>query len=182
MEDDLSYIEVDHEAGSRLAVRHLVERGYKRIAFVGGQETSPSNQIRLLAYQQTLQESGLQVESDLISYGGFGIESGYNRLAALMRLQNPPDAVFCGNDIIALGALHYARDNGIEVPKQLALIGFDDISYASLPQIGLSTVSQPRTKLGEQAFEALMREIEIFPARSRQRLLVEPELIARSTT
>jgi LacI family transcriptional regulator len=143
MEDDLSYIEVDHEAGSRLAVRHLVERGYKRIAFVGGQETSPSNQIRLLAYQQTLQESGLQVESDLISYGGFGIESGYNRLAALMRLQNPPDAVFCGNDIIALGALHYARDNGIEVPKQLALIGFDDISYASLPQIGLSTVSQP---------------------------------------
>jgi LacI family transcriptional regulator len=182
MEDDLSYIEVDHEAGSRLAVRHLVERGYKRIAFVGGQETSPSNQIRLLAYQQTLQESGLQVESDLISYGGFGIESGYNRLAALMRLQNPPDAVFCGNDIIALGALHYARDNGIEVPKQLALIGFDDISYASLPQIGLSTVSQPRTKLGEQAFDALMREIEIFPARSRQRLLVEPELIVRSTT
>lgn len=182
MEDDLSYIEVDHEAGSRLAVGHLVSQGYKRIAFMGGQETSPSNQIRLLAYQQTLQEAGLEVDTSLISYGGFGIESGYNRLSSLMRLPKPPDAVFCGNDIIALGALHFARDNGIEVPGKLAIIGFDDISYASLPQIGLTTVSQPRSKLGEQAFYALMKEIEAFPDRTRQRLLVEPELIQRSTT
>lgn len=182
MEDDLSYIEVDHEAGSRLAVSHLVNQGYKRIAFMGGQETSPSNQIRLLAYQQTLQEAGLEVDSSLISYGGFGIESGYNRLSALMKLPKPPDAVFCGNDIIALGALHYARDNDIDVPGKLAIIGFDDISYASLPQIGLSTVSQPRSKLGEQAFYALMNEIDAFPERTRQRLLVEPELIQRTTT
>lgn len=182
MDDDLSYIEVDHEAGSKLAVGHLVERGYKRIAFIGGQETSPSNQIRLLAYQQTLQEAGLAVDSNLISYGGFGIESGYNRLKSLLELKNPPDAVFCSNDIIALGALQYARDNNIKVPEQLGLIGFDDISYASLPQIGLSTVSQPREKLGEQAFNALMNEIEVFPNHSRQRLLVEPELIVRSTT
>ena len=182
MDDDLSYIEVDHEAGSRLAVSHLVNQGYKRIAFMGGQETSPSNQIRLLAYQQTLQEAGLEVDSSLISYGGFGIESGYNRLSTLMKLPKPPDAVFCGNDIIALGALDFARDNGIEVPGKLAIIGFDDISYASLPQIGLSTVSQPRSKLGEQAFYALMNEIEAFPERTRQRLLVEPELIQRTTT
>lgn len=182
MEDDLSYIEVDHEAGSRLAVSHLVNQGYKRIAFMGGQETSPSNQIRLLAYQQTLQEAGLEVDSSLISYGGFGIESGYNRLSALMKLPKPPDAVFCGNDIIALGALDYARDNDIDVPGKLAIIGFDDISYASLPQIGLSTVSQPRSKLGEQAFYALMNEIDAFPERTRQRLLVEPELIQRTTT
>jgi LacI family transcriptional regulator len=68
MEDDLSYIEVDHEAGSRLAVRHLVERGYKRIAFVGGQETSLSNQIRLLDISK---HSGIRLQVDLIdSYGG----------------------------------------------------------------------------------------------------------------
>ncbi len=180
--DELSYIEVDHEAGSRLAVRHLIERGYRRIAFFGGQEASPSNQIRLSAYQQTLEESGLTVDPYLISYGNFRIESGYQRIAALMSLSNPPDAVFCGNDIIALGVLQYARDKGLCVPKDLGIMGFDDISYASLPLINLSTVSQPRNKLGEQAFKALLREIDSFPVRTHQRILVEPELKIRSST
>lgn len=182
MPDDLSYIEVDHEAGSRMAVRHLIERGYKRIAYIGGQETSPSNQIRLLAYQQTLQESSLTVDPRLISFGSFNMAGGYQRMSAMMSLPEPPDAVFCGNDIIAMGVLQYARENGVRVPEDFGIIGFDDISYASLPLINLSTVSQPRKKLGEQALQALVREIDLFPARTRQRILVEPELKVRSTT
>jgi LacI family transcriptional regulator len=182
MPDDLCYIEVDHETGSRLAVRHLLERGYRRIAFIGGQETSPSNQIRLLAYQQTLQEAGLKVDAKLISFGGFRQENGYLRLNDLLKLPEPPDAAFCANDIIAMGVLHCARDRGLKVPTKFGIIGFDDISYASLPLINLSSVSQPRNKLGEQAFQALLREIEIFPQRSRQRILIEPELKIRSTT
>ncbi len=182
MPDELSYIEVDHEAGSRMAVRHLIERGFRRIAFIGGQETSPSNQIRLLAYQQTLQEAGLIVDPQLISYGGFRHESGYQRIAELRKLPSPPDAAFCGNDIIAMGVLQYARDHKLAVPHKFGIIGFDDISYASLPLISLSSVSQPRDKLGEQALQALLREIEIFPQRARQRILVEPELKIRSTT
>lgn len=181
-DDDLSYVEVDHEAGSRLAVKHLVERGYRRIAYIGGQETSPSNQIRLLAYQQTLQENGLVADPKLISFGGFNLESGYERIGKMMGLKNPPDAVFCSNDIIALGVLQYARDHNIHVPKDFGIIGFDDINYASLPQINLSSVSQPRDKLGEQALLALLREIESFPERNRQRILIEPELKVRSTT
>ncbi len=181
-DDDLSYIEVDHEAGSRLAVQHLVDRGYKRIAYIGGQETSPSNQIRLLAYQQTLQENGLVVDPKLISFGGFRLESGYERFGRMMQLPKPPDAVFCSNDIIALGVLQYAREHNIRVPEDFGIIGFDDINYASLPQILLSTVSQPRDKLGEEALNALIREMEAFPDRTRQRILVAPELKVRSTT
>ncbi|MDD2533667.1 MAG: LacI family DNA-binding transcriptional regulator [Eubacteriales bacterium] len=181
-EDDLSYIEVDHEAGSRMAVKHLVDRGYKRIAYIGGQETSPANQIRLLAYQQTLQENGLKADPKLISFGGFSLESGYERFGQMTKLQQPPDAVFCSNDIIALGVLQYAREHEIPVPAKLGIIGFDDINYASLPQINLSTVSQPRDKLGEQALNALIHEMESFPERTRQRILVAPELKVRSTT
>jgi len=181
-DDDLSYIEVDHEAGSRLAVQHLVDRGYKRIAYIGGQETSPSNQIRLLAYQQTLQENGLVVDPKLISFGGFRLESGYERFGRMMQLPKPPDAVFCSNDIIALGVIQYAREHNIRVPEDFGIIGFDDINYASLPQILLSTVSQPRDKLGEEALNALIREMEAFPDRTRQRILVAPELKVRSTT
>ncbi|MDW7659601.1 MAG: LacI family DNA-binding transcriptional regulator [Bacillota bacterium] len=182
MADDLSYIEVDHEAGGRLAVSHLIERGHRRIAYIGGIETSPSNQIRLMTYQKTLQEHGRTVDSKLISYGPFRQESGYARIAALMKSDKPPDAVFCGNDIIAMGVLQYARDSKIKVPQDLAIIGFDDIACASLPLVGLSTVSQPRDKLGREALQALVREIDTFPQRTRQRILVKPELKIRSTT
>ena len=181
-EDDLSYIEVDHEHGSRMAVQHLVDRGYKNIAYIGGQETSPANQIRLLAYQQTLQQNALKADPKLISFGGFTLESGYERFGKMMQQNHKPDAVFCSNDIIALGVLQYAREHQIDVPKQLGIIGFDDINYASLPQINLSTVSQPRDKLGEQALFALIHEMESFPDRTRQRILVAPELKIRSTT
>ncbi|MDD2440531.1 MAG: LacI family DNA-binding transcriptional regulator [Eubacteriales bacterium] len=182
MPDDLSYIEVDHEAGARLAVNHLIERGYRRIAYVGGIETSPSNQIRLMAYQKTLQEHGLAVDTRLISYGPFRQESGYARIAELLKTAKPPDAVFCGNDIIAIGVLQYAREHDVAVPADLGIIGFDDIGCASLPLVGLSTVSQPRDKLGREALQALMREIDTFPARGRQRILIEPELKVRDTT
>lgn len=182
MPDELSYIEVDHERGSQMAVQHLIDRGYRRIAYIGGQETSPSNHIRLLAYQQTLQEAGRTVDPHLISFGGFNLESAYERIAELRQLPNPPDAAFCANDILAMGVLQYARDNGLAVPADFGIIGFDDISYASLPLINLSSVSQPRDKLGEEAFQALLREIESFPVRTRQRILVEPELKVRATT
>ena len=182
MPDDLSYIEVDHAYGSRLAVDHLVARGYRRIAYIGGIETSPSNQIRLMTYQKTLQEHALSVDARLISYGPFRQESGYQRIEALLRMPHPPDAVFCGNDIIAMGVLQYMREHKLQVPEDLAIIGFDDISCASLPLVSLSTVSQPRDKLGREALQALLREMDAFPQRTRQRILVEPELKARSTT
>ena len=182
MPDDLSYIEVDHEAGARLAVNHLIERGFRRIAYVGGMETSPSNQIRLMTYQKTLQEHDLTVDPRLISYGPFSQESGYTRIASLLKTVKPPDAVFCGNDIIAMGVLQYAREHDLAVTADLGIIGFDDIGCASLPLVGLSTVSQPRDKLGREALQALMREIDTFPARGRQRILIEPELKVRDTT
>ncbi len=182
MNDDLSYIEVDHDIGSRLAVSHLIERGFKRIAYIGGKETSPSNQIRLMSYQKTLQENGFTVDGELISFGAFNHESGYERLKQLLRLKNPPDAVFCANDIIAMGVLQCAQDMSIPVPGELGIIGFDDISYTSLPLINLSSVSQPRDKLGEKAFDALLEEIEHFPVRTRQHIMIEPELKVRGTT
>ncbi len=180
--DDISYIEVDHEAGGKLAVRHLIERGYKKIAYLGGKLTSQSNQIRMDAYKRSLIEGGLEVREEWINNGGFSMESGYQRIGSMFRLSNPPDAVFCGNDIIALGVLQYARDHGLNVPRDFGIIGFDDISYASLPQVRLSTISQPRDKLGRQAFEALLTEMDVYPNHAAQKILVEPELVVRGTT
>ena len=182
MDDDLSYIEVDHALGSQLAVNHLLERGYRRIAYLGGVETSPSNQIRLLAYQKSIQEAGLQVEPKLITYGPFRLESGYQRLSDLMKMEKPPDAIFCGSDIIAMGALQYARRHEIQVPGDLGIVGFDDVACASLPLVGLTTIEQPRDQLGEAALKTLLTEIQQFPQRARQRVMIKPKLKVRTTT
>lgn len=182
MPDSLSYVELDHEKGSNMAISHLIERGARNIAYIGGQETSPSNQIRLLAYQKTLQEAGLNVDPHLISFGGFDLYSGYRRMENLMQLANRPDGIFCSNDIIAIGALQYARDHGIKVPEEVAIIGFDNLAHAALPQIGLSTIEQPRDELGRQALEALLKDMDTFPTRNKQRILVEPKLKIRNTT
>ncbi len=180
--DRISYIEVDHEAGAKLAVRHLISRGYRKIAYLGGKLTSISNTIRMDAYKKTLEDAGLAVREELINNGGFSMESGYQRIGSMLRLPDPPDAVFCGNDIIALGVLQYARDHGINVPRDFGIIGFDDIGYASLPQVRLSTISQPRDKLGQQAFDTLLSEMQAWPNRTGQKILVEPELVVRGTT
>lgn len=182
MDDRLSYVEVDHEAGSKLAVAHLIARGFKRIAYIGGVKSSPSNQIRLMTYQKTLAAHGLESRPEWISCGPFTLKSGYQRLSALMHLQPRPDAVFCGNDFIAIGAQQYAREQGIAIPQELGLIGFDDVGCAGLPLIDLTTISQPRDELGQAALKALLHEIDRFPMRSQQRILIQPRLVVRSTT
>jgi LacI family transcriptional regulator len=180
--DQLSYVEVDHAAGSRLAVNHLIDRGYRRIAYVGGYLSSPSNQIRLETYRQTLEKRQLPVDPSLISYGPFRQDSGYERFGALLDRPDPPDAVFCGNDFIAIGILQLARERGLKVPEQLAIIGFDDIATAALPLVSLTTVAQPRDRLGQAALQALLREIELFPRHACQRIIIAPRLKIRSTT
>ncbi|MDD3931009.1 MAG: LacI family transcriptional regulator [Clostridiaceae bacterium] len=182
MDDGLSYIEVDHEEGSRAAVEHLIQGGYQKIAYIGGAPTSPSNQIRLQTYQQVLRQHHLAIDPDWVSYGPFSLKSGYERMDALMHLVNPPDAVFCGNDFIAMGVQQYTREKGIAVPGQIGIVGFDDIGCAALPLIDLTTVSQPRDQLGREALKALVREIDHFPIRTRQRIVIQPQLVKRSTT
>lgn len=173
-----TFIEVDHRHGTELAIRELVQRGCQRIAYLGGQGTSPANQLRLMAYQEELQRNGLQVYPELISYGGFNVESGYERIKIMMDKELKPDGCFCGNDYIALGVLRYLREHGIE---NFHLIGYDDIFFASLPMIGLSTIRQPRDLLGQKAVEALDQAIKIFPERHFERILIEPSLVVRET-
>lgn len=182
MDDDLSYIEVNHALGGQIAIRHLIDRGYRRIAYMGGSATSPANQIRQMAAQKSLQEAGLAVHPEWISDGPFSLESGYRRMRDLMTMNPRPDAVFCGSDLIAMGALQYARREGLQVPGDVAVIGYDNVACASLPLISLTTVEQPREELGKAALDALLLEIEQFPQRTRQRILIEPKLRIRSST
>lgn len=190
--DHTDFIDMDHEAGGRLATLYLLERGYRKIAYLGGAGTSPANQLRLFAYQRTLQEHQIKVQEELISYGGFDLRSGYNRIKKLLENKSTkPDAVFCGNDYIALGVLQYLYENKIKVPEDFGIVGYDDLYFSSLPMINLTTISQPRDLMGKQAVNLLVEQINYIETpgpedgkipRGPARLLIQPKLIARGTT
>jgi LacI family transcriptional regulator len=181
-DDRATYLEVDHKKGTQLAVQNLIDRGFKRIAFLGGTDTSPANQLRLLSFQKTLQTNNLQIHEHLVSFGGFNVESGYERIKALMTGKNPPEGIFCGNDYIALGVLEYLREIGANLPDEIGLIGYDDIFFSQLPIIKMSSIRQPRDVMGKLAVEQLVDQLtDDVVLDEPKKILVEPELILRLT-
>ena len=180
----LAAVEIDNVAGGVLAADYLVARGHRLIGFVGGD--------RSLA-QYTLGTSALRYEGFVAALGRYGLAPclpGYvplsssheeARLQALDLLQQPerPSAIFAGNDTLALGVLKAARELGVRVPAEVAVLGFDDADFAEY--IGLSTVSQALEESGRLAVELLLSLIA-DPTRTRQHIRLPLQVISRDTT
>ncbi|MHB1394056.1 MAG: LacI family DNA-binding transcriptional regulator [Clostridia bacterium] len=179
---EYSSIEVDNFRGGFLATKHLIEGGYKKIAFIGGGESSPSNAERKEGYKFALNKYKMKIDDSLILSGNFKSKSGYDNMLELINSSNIPDAVFGGNDLIALGVLQCVQEYGLKVPEDIGIIGFDDIPYAELPQIQLTTIEQPKYQMGKYAIELLMKELEDKSGRELKRIILEPKLKARKTT
>ena len=179
---DHSYIEIDNHRGGFLATKHLIEAGYRRIAFVGGRESSHSNSERLKGYRTALASYEIPIDESLITNHDFYSESGYALMESLLKLPHPPDAVFTGNDIIALGVLECLQKKGIRVPDDFGVVGFDNIIFSGYPQIQLTTISQPKYLMGKLAAEVLLNEINGLSTRGVRKTILDPELIVRRTT
>lgn len=132
---------VDNVAGGRLAAATLVERGYRRIAFLGGPETATSTIDRLAGLTSELTKHGLTPQWAIFG-NSYAHETGRVLMHALLE-RGAFDAVFCGDDILAIGGLDACIENGIKVPEQLGIIGFNDIAMAAWPAYRLTTVRQP---------------------------------------
>ncbi len=180
--DKFSYIEVDNRKGGREAADHLIQCGYRRMAFVGGSDKSRSNRDRLDGFQEELQKKGIQFNPDYIKFGPFTIDSGSKLMNELLSLPKPPDAVFCGNDLIAMGVMKTLGEKEIQVPEDFGVIGFDDVYYSSLPQIQMTTIAQPREKMGSLAADKLIDLIETPNIKSVSHVVLEPELVIRKST
>ncbi len=176
-----TYIEVDNYKGGQIAADHLVSRGYKRFGFIGGTRESQSNQIRIDGYFDRLKELGQDITEERILYGGFSVESGYRLAEKIMSLPDAPDGIFCGNDLIALGVLQYLMENDHNVPQDIGVVGFDDITLAGLPQIQMTTIAQPRNAMGKTAAEMLLQNIDGDEMR-KSHIILEPELVVRRST
>jgi LacI family transcriptional regulator len=173
---------VDNEVGGYLAAQHLLKCGYRTIACILGKEDKLSSQQRLGGVTRALYENGLSLDLDLVVEGSMTIEGGRVASEELMRRGKPIDAIFGINDLIALGALQYCTEHELKVPEEIGVIGYDNISYASLPQIQLTTVHQPKYELGRMLFETLLDEIQNKDEEKSIQIKLQPEIMERKTT
>ena len=176
-----NYVGVDNEKGGFLATEHLIKMGYSRIAFIGG-KVAFTNEQRLDGYKRALKTFGFTIDESIISYGDFTTKSGFEQMHVLLRQSTPPDAVFAGNDLIALGVMNAVQEFGLNIPMDIGVIGFDNIYFAKLPQIQLTTIAQPIYEMGKIAFELLYANIKNKDKGSQKKVVLEPELILRKTT
>jgi LacI family transcriptional regulator len=150
----------DNEAGSATAVRHLHELGHRRIAHITGQLDKRPGADRLRGYRHELQRLGVAPRDEYVTYGDFYVETGYTGMQTLLALDEPPTAVVAASDMTALGAIRAAHEAGLEVPRDLSVVGFDDIQLAEYLQPPLTTLRQAKLGLGAEAGRALVRHIE----------------------
>jgi len=178
---ELPTVHIDNLTAAFEAVNHLQKLGHRRIACIAGPEDMPLCQYRLQGYIQALRRHGIEVNPQYIVRGDFTFEAGVQALNTLMALPKPPDALFCHSDIMALGAMSQAKNRGLKIPRDLSLIGFDDIELSRYSDPQLTTVAQPRFEIGREAMHLLLEQLQGHTVNVGSRLL-DFELKIRGST
>lgn len=172
---------IDNLTAAFDAVRYLMSLGHRRIACVTGPDSITLYQYRRQGYIQALYRGNIPLEPRYFFRGDLTARSGADALSYLMHLPNPPQAIFCHNDRMAIGLLEQAKIIGINVPEQLSVIGFDDIDEALHSYPSLTTISQPRFELGTESITLLSKIITGVTPIPGSRIL-ETRLVCRDST
>lgn len=166
--------------GAYDATTYLIELGHRRIGFITGLMNLSSAVDRLEGYKAALHDHNIPLYKNLILEGDFLQETGSEKTRLLLEQEPMPTAIFASNDLMAFGALEAIREAGLSVPRDLSVIGFDDLPQASLVLPKLTTVRQPLEKIGSIAVQLLLEQIE-NPERQPRRVTVATELIVRDS-
>jgi len=170
---------IENQAASRQATEHLIGLGHRRIGYVGDQFGHQSDAERFAGYREALEAAGVQFLPELVAHGDGKAEGGAPAMNQLLALASPPTAVFCYNDVTALGVLRAIHARGLRVPADISIVGFDDLFFAQYTQPPLTTVRQPRRKMGQMAFESLLK---LMSGEDPAEIKVPAELIVRQST
>jgi DNA-binding LacI/PurR family transcriptional regulator len=172
-------VTTDTYAGARQAMEHLIALGHRRIGYVGGRNLAKG---RRRGYTEALKAAGLKAHKELVVLRSLNRTGGASALETLLALPDPPTAVFAANDAVALGVIQAACKRGLRVPEDLSVVGFDDIDLAEHAVPPLTTVAQPKQRLGHEAMTLLHQRMNgTGPARIVERLL-PCELVVREST
>ncbi|MFC0008728.1 LacI family DNA-binding transcriptional regulator [Devosia nitrariae] len=166
--------------GGRTATERLIAAGYKRIGFINGQQGVDAARDRLKGYRQALASNDIPFDAALVRPGNWEPDSGYEMTLELMAMDHPPHAIFCANDMMALGCYDALAKLGLKVPDDIAVIGFDDREIAQHMHPPLTTLILPHYEMGEIAAEMLIDGANGLRAR-HNRIKVECELVERQS-
>lgn len=171
---------VDKVSGARQAVEHLLQLGHQRVAFIGGKRSHRSRLERLTGYRQVLEETGIPLDDSFVLDGEGTLASGIMAAGQILAMSQPPTAIFCFNDLTAIGVIRGLNQANAEVPRDCSVVGFDDLEMASYYCPPLTTVHQPTHQLGQCAINMLLKLIRGESNPQPERL--PAELVIRAST
>ena len=182
---DFSSVSTDNVHAGRIAAEHFISCGYKHPALIPGPENSSAAIFRCDGFRGIYREKGMEFDESRLLYSDYNIEAGYTMAGKMLEKYPDTDSILAGNDVIAIGVLQYLAEHNIKAGKSFGVIGFDNITFAGLPHIELTTIKQPKYSIGRLMTNLILEEINNEKKGIRnfaQRILLEPELIIRNTT
>jgi LacI family transcriptional regulator len=178
---DFPYVDVDHEAGLRGLIRHLSDLGHQRVGFITGSSDFTFVHYQIEGFRQAMAACTLPIDESLIVEANLTQRGGYGAAQTLLSQGDPPTAIMSSNDLMALGAISAAQDHGLDVGRDIAIAGFDDIPLADTSHPTLTTVHQPARRLGQLMGQMLVAVVRNEPLVERH-VLMAPSLIIRQST
>lgn len=177
------YVAVDNYRGALNAMQYLLQLGHHRIGLIGAANNNISTFHRMNAYRDALIQAGLQISNDLITYcdANYSYDSSLNAAESLLRQENPPTAVFCISDAVALAAVVKAQELGLQIPDKLSIVGFDDVIYTQMLHPHITTVVQPCAQIGRKAVEMLHQLVTKGSLQQPEVLLPHGFIVREST-
>ncbi len=178
--DPLPFVSVDNIQAGRDITQHIIDRGHKKIAVITGDINTPSAKDRLAGYRSALEESGIELEPSLIYEGSYNLEAGISCTLEMLQNKIRPTAIFCMCDETAVGCINTLREQGLDVPNDMSVAGFDGIRVAEHLYPSLTTIEQPTEKIGEYSANLLIDLIEGKTLSAREYIL-EHKLAIRNS-
>ncbi|MFD2201221.1 LacI family DNA-binding transcriptional regulator [Shivajiella indica] len=174
---------VDDFEGAYQAVKHLIETGYDKIAHLRGRREVKNAMERALGYEKALKDFHKEFHEDWVKECKLiNEQEGYDFAKALMESQNPPNAIFCITDLVALGAINYLKEAGIKIPQEVGIMGFSNWKLAEIVNPSLSSVDQHGYQIGEKAAEMLIEKIQNQDVSSHETVELKTNLVLREST
>lgn len=177
----ISNILVDYAVGVDAAVKHLIHLGHRAISFISGPESLTSARIRKRAFIHSLEQNHIRLDPHFMEEGDHRADGGYDAMLRLLDLKTRPTAVLTSNDMTAIGAMVAIFERGLEIPKDISIIGFDDIELSSFTRPALTTVRLSRQEIANMAFTALYNTYQSGAAKGAE-YPIQTTLIVRKST
>ena len=180
-EASLPTVMIDNVQAARKAVEHLLSLGHRRIAHISGPTPEVLSVDRETGYLNAMQRTGITVEPGWIARGDFSVRSGNRAMHQLLATDPSPTAVFAANDEMAIGAINELVAHDLRVPRDMSIVGFDDIAFAGAYNPALTTIRQLRTEIGKQAM-LMLADVITGNFVSSEPVLIPTELVVRDST